>query len=445
MRTLFIFALSFLSLTAFAQKPIVITDNQSYPDHTFSSGDSTNYLLRLQKNGQYKIQVMQKGVDVVVILSSPEGKKVMEKDSPNGQNGYEEFSYRAERAGNYTLTVKRLEEDGNPKNGKFNVFLKKYTARELATIERNQQELAPENRKTVQTLDIDHFWQAFDQLKTAKTHADSVNTLQTLYLDRATDGLLDFIKARGFTAEKFVASVSKMPKFYASVRQNTFEVKKAEPLIEALFARFKEIYPNFKPFKVCFAIGLVNTGGTVSDKFVLIGTEVSASTKAVDLSEFGNSAFGAVLAKDQDIVQSMKNIIAHECVHTQQKGSYAPGAVRCNLLMQALKEGPCDFIGELVAGSQINSVAAQYGDAHEAELWTAFKSELCNTTAQNWLYNYSTVKDKPADLGYYIGYKIAQEYYRNAKDKSQAIADIIEVDNPFRFLELSGYDAKVKK
>ena len=54
---------------------------------------------------------------------------------------------------------------------------------------------------------------------------------------------------------------------------------------------------------------------------------------------------------------------------------------------------------------QINKVAQEYGDQHEKELWTAFKNDLCNERANNWLYDYD-VKDKPADLGYYIGYKI---------------------------------------
>ena len=52
------------------------------------------------------------------------------------------------------------------------------------------------------------------------------------------------------------------------------------------------------------------------------------------------------------------------------------------------------------------------------------------------------VKDKPADLGYYMGYHIAKSYYENAKDKKQAVIDIIEMKNPLQFLGKSGYDKK---
>jgi hypothetical protein len=111
-------------------------------------------------------------------------------------------------------------------------------------------------------------------------------------------------------------------------------------------------------------------------------------------------------------------------------------------LYRSIREGACDFIAELVSG---NKKKNEYGEKHESELWIQFKNELCNQNIGNWLYNGSTVKNKPRDLGYYIGYKIAESYYNNAQDKRQAIIDIIEMDNPIRFLELSRYDLKLKK
>ena len=52
------------------------------------------------------------------------------------------------------------------------------------------------------------------------------------------------------------------------------------------------------------------------------------------------------------------------------------------------------------------------------------------------------VKDKPADMDYYMGYRIAKFYYENAKDKKQAVIDIIEMKNPLQFLEKSKYDKR---
>lgn len=434
--------LSLLLLSTLLSIGQSIEFNIEYKDITITKTFSSTYQLKFVKGGVYKVSVMQQGVDVILTLTDSNNKKILDQDSPNGANGPEKFDYVPETSGTYSLSIKRLEEDGNPDTGKVTVLVKSLNKQEIVLYEKNKKELAVENSKTVQTLDLDHFWEAFDNLKKCATHADSVASFDNLYLDRATDGLKDFIGARGFTSEKFVTTVAKFPKFYASVRSNTYECKKAAPLIDEIFEKFKGIYTNFKPFKVCFAIGIVNTGGTVSSNFVLIGSEVSTSTVNTDLSEFNNSAFSKVLAGDKDIVQKIKNIVAHECVHTQQKSRQDSLSVKCPLLYAVMKEGFCDFIGELVAGDQINKVAQAYGDKHEKQLWTELKNELCNTSINNWLYNYNTVKDKPADLGYYMGYKIAQEYYKNAADKKQAVTDIIEMTDPIKFLQLSKYDLK---
>ena len=47
--------------------------------------------------------------------------------------------------------------------------------------------------------------------------------------------------------------------------------------------------------------------------------------------------------------------------------------------------------------------------------------------------------DRPADLGYWVGYRIAQTYYENSADKTKAIHDILKVRNANGFLKKSGY------
>jgi hypothetical protein len=65
--------------------------------------------------------------------------------------------------------------------------------------------------------------------------------------------------------------------------------------------------------------------------------------------------------------------------------------------------------------------------------------------AKNWLYNFASVKDKPADLAHYLGYKIAEEYFKNVLDKNQAIIDVIKMNDPTLFLQKNKYDQKVKE
>jgi hypothetical protein len=431
-----------VSLSVLGQSSKTLEFNKEYKEIPLSKTESHFYKITLNKGGIYQFAILQQGIAVHIVLNDADKKQVFESDIPDDIDGYEKFEYNPKTTGTFYLTLERFDNVQNTEFGKATIYIKSLSNSEIILRQKIKKELETENQKNVLTIDIDHFWEAFDNLKNCKTFADSVNSFQLLYLDRATDGLVDFIQVRDLQAEKYVKLVARYPKFYNSLRKNTFDVKKSEQIIEVVFAKFKEIYPNFKPFKVCFAMGIMNTGGTISNNFVLIGTEIITSTKQMDLSEFENNEYRKTFEGSEEMLSKIKSLVAHECVHTQQAKSTDPDAIKCELLYRALREGSADFIAELVSG---NKKINEYGDKNEKQIWADFKNELCNENSNNWLYNSSTVKNKPADLGYFVGYKIAKEYYNNASDKKQAVNDIIDMRNPIRFLELSKYDQKEKK
>jgi uncharacterized protein YjaZ len=51
---------------------------------------------------------------------------------------------------------------------------------------------------------------------------------------------------------------------------------------------------------------------------------------------------------------------------------------------------------------------------------------------------------RPKDLGYYMGYRIAQAYYDSRADKMAAIKDILTTRDPASFLAASGYASRFK-
>lgn len=415
--------------------------NKLYNDLSLTKADTLRYSIRLQKGGIFQFAIEQHGIALAYELTDAHRQVKIKSRQPQDITGFLKSEFVPTVKSDYTLKVYRFNHSENTDSGKLSIFIKSLSKTELAERQKIKKELVAENAKTVLTADIDHFWQAVDALSSCKTHADSVSVMQRLYFDRATDGLIDFIAARDLTAEALLKLVGRYPKFYASIRNNTLAVKNSAPVIEELFTKFQSLYANFKPFKVCFAIGILNTGGTVSDKFVLIGTEITASSKAVDVSEFiankENNRAG-MLSGDGDLTQKIRNMVAHECVHTQQK-VMSDTATKCVLLWQVLKEGICDFIGEMVAGKQINSAAHEYGDKHEKQLWDELKSNLCSSDMSKWLYNGQRSKDRPGDLGYYMGYRIAKAYYEQATDKRQAVIDMIELTLPMQFLQQSKY------
>jgi hypothetical protein len=209
-------------MMSFAQTPQNIEFNKEYKDILVNKSSNLAYRLKLSKGGVYRFAVLQQGVDVILILTDTAGKKILDKDSPNGQYGYEKFDYSHASTSTFFLKINRLDQSVNSDSGRVTVLIKRLTKEELALREKIRKALEPENIKNVQTLDIDHFWEAFDNLRNCKTHADSVASFQKIYLDRATDGLIDFIKVREYlTAENYTTTVAQLPKFLNSVRKNT--------------------------------------------------------------------------------------------------------------------------------------------------------------------------------------------------------------------------------
>lgn len=307
------------------------------------------------------------------------------------------------------------------------------------------QDLPPDSSQ-IEFSDIDNFWHAFDQLKNCKSRFDSIQTIQKEYLNKASTGLLDFIDARDFTAEGFINAINTFPKFYRSVRKNTLKVKKEIKFLHKVVNNLKKIYPNYKPKKICFAIGMVNTGGTISSNYLLIGSELATSNHHTDLSEFGLNPITKILGTSDTVKERIQKMVAHEYIHTQQPPRMNRNSTECVLLFEILQEGMCDFIGQLISGGHINQPLHEYGNRYEETLWQDLKSEMCNSSTKNWLYNTHKLKGgTPADLGYYVGYKIVESYYNRSKNKSQALVDIIEMDDPIQFLLHSKYDLKFRK
>jgi CHAT domain-containing protein/Flp pilus assembly protein TadD len=76
------------------------------------AGDAShNYRVSLASAQYVHFIVEQKGIDVVVVLYGPDGKKLVEVDSPNGTNGPEPLAYVTEAAGEYRLEIRSLEKN----------------------------------------------------------------------------------------------------------------------------------------------------------------------------------------------------------------------------------------------------------------------------------------------------------------------------------------------
>ena len=288
----------------------------------------------------------------------------------------------------------------------------------------------PDAAKLV-TSDIHNFWRAFDQAKPE----NAVEVFEREYFKPGSIGLSDFTKLRLKDAKTLTARVMHFRPYYESARASTLRIESMQPKIRASFYALKYLYPEAVFPDVYFMIGMLGTGGTASGRALLIGAEMYGRTPTTP-EETLNDWLKQVLAP----VENVPIIVAHELIHFQQK---SPLQQRFGTLLgQSINEGSADFIAELISGGNINTHLFTYGDPREKQLWEEFKAEMSGKNTGKWLYNGSSIKDRPADLGYYIGYKITESYYKQAADKRLAIKAILEIKDFQQFLKDSGYEKK---
>jgi hypothetical protein len=282
---------------------------------------------------------------------------------------------------------------------------------------------------TIVTSDVATFWLAFDKI----TSSGDTMPLRG-YIENGSAGLKDFTALRWKSSKTLTASVWALRTYYASIRANTLVAAQMEPQIRAAFAVADTLIDDATFPDVYFAIGMMGTGGTTSDHGLLIGVEM--------FSKAPDSPTDALTPWQQSVVRSneiLPAIVAHELVHYQQKFSGN------TVLGQSLREGSADFIGKLLSGRMINETIETYGLAHEAELWADFQKDMDGADIYKWMYNGGTItanSTKPADLGYFMGARIAEAYYRKAADKHQAIQDILRIKDFHAFLTASGYNGQ---
>lgn len=295
------------------------------------------------------------------------------------------------------------------------------------------------SKTKIYTSDIDNFWSAYDSVLKVKDTTLQKRIIQSLYYDKATKGLKEFMELRQHSSARLLKNILSKPKFWISLRPHTLRIKSYKNDIEKLMIRFRSIYPQFKQPDIYFTIGVLNSGGTTTKEEILIGSEIAAADSTVYASEVG-SWLGGVFKDNQNIIY----MVAHEVGHTQQKDGDAESNGKLDLLGYCIREGACDFIAEKLLEKQIVSPYMTYGKANEKILWNNFKLEMYGQETKNWLYNGGDAPNGHADLGYFIGYVICKAYYNNAKNKKRAFQQIVSLNYTSRskvhaFFKQSGY------
>ena len=288
----------------------------------------------------------------------------------------------------------------------------------------------------LETADIARFWRAWD----ASTPDTAREVFQREYFGAGSSGLQDFIASRIGSVEALLNTVNSRPQYFAAIRADTLRVESIRAEIILSFQKLKEIFEDAVFPDVHFLIGRMNSGGTLSERGIQIGMEFfsgDAETPLEELSEWERSVVKPLSA--------LPMIVAHELMHYQHqfffnKSNNHSTTSEFTLLEHVYSEGIAEFFGELISGGVINDRLHAYGRAHEAELWRRFQLEMHGSDLSGWLYQGDRAKNEPADLGYFIGYRIVQAYYERANDPQAALRELLTTRDATKILRDSGYN-----
>jgi uncharacterized protein YjaZ len=282
----------------------------------------------------------------------------------------------------------------------------------------------PKNAKEAELVSTD-ILNFIDAYKALKTNSDTIETIQTLYLDKATPGLKEYIARFNLSANAISQAIQKYPEEYKKIEKFYRQMAEIERVFLDQMETYKKVIPQamFPPTYLLIAdysgIGQASKTGQL----------ISIERKCVD-----------------DIEQ-LKNLIVHELTHFQQAVTMGMAkyisiyAKKDNLLDVVLREGGAEFITfKLVRKREDQFKKLHDYEKNELAYWERFKTDLKNQDSTFWLNaKHDNDEGIPVQLGYGLGYKIVEAYYNQAADKTKALLDILLMEDANVFFEKSNY------
>ncbi len=276
--------------------------------------------------------------------------------------------------------------------------------------------------QNVVTSDIDLFWNTYDKVIQEKDSVKQIDLIQSEYIDKGSIGLVKIVEVRRYSAAQYVHLINNYPKYWQSIKRNTLQAHNLADELNDGIAKFQRIYPEMKSAKIYFTIGAMRTNGTTMDSLVLIGSELAMADSNTVISEFegGTKEWLETYFKANPI-EGLILLNVHEYVHTQQN------PIPNNLLHQVLYEGVAEFVSVKAMDRPSDAPAIEFGKNNN-KVKETFQNEMFYERTYDWMWSSSPNTFNVRDLGYYIGYAIAEKYYEQSKNKQEAIAKLIELD-----------------
>jgi hypothetical protein len=270
--------------------------------------------------------------------------------------------------------------------------------------------------------DVDRFYQVYDA---HGGHPDAT-TLDRDYLAPGTSELHRLMGLRNVSGATIAKAIEAHPGTYQNARRCLAVLPNVKRRLTADFAGLVRAYPEARFPPVTIVVGRIRPAGYGDASGVIIGLETLCAANFMN----------------PDPEDRFVHAIMHEYGHVQQEGPLAdldvgkPGAT---VLTMSLMEGAADFFAELFSGDVGNVAQRNFVKGREGEVERAFVRDEDKTDLSDWMYNSQGTTEQPGDVGYWVGYRIVKAYYSHARDKHQALLDILHITDAKAFLARSGW------
>lgn len=270
---------------------------------------------------------------------------------------------------------------------------------------------------TLDISDVELFYRLYDETDGKPT----AEQIQSSYIDVGSSGLRTFFDARRTTAARVADAIASRPEIYRQARECSSVLPRVKDQVDVALAKLVSLYPETRLPSVTLAVG--------RGRPVAIGSSVTGI-------QVGLEALCATDFIEPDIEDRFVGVLVHEYVHAQQNPDLTE-KTDLTVLEAALLEGGAEFVTELLIGHPAYTYFEPLVRGREHEIETAFSADLDKTDLSDWFYN--STKEKPSDIGYWVGYRIAKSYYEKASDKALALKEILEFSDAHAFVAASGW------
>jgi len=220
-------------------------------ERTLGPGQAQEFAVTAEENSYIQLVVEQRGIDVLVKVSSPGGKNLGEYDTPNGAEGAEHVSFVAVAAGTYRINIIPLDPT-DPTTGRFEIkLLEVRTATEQELKANNNRDevrakgiaLLAEIEPTIQEIKSPHN-RIQAQLKAAQMLREIDEKRADRFMSNAIAGIKEFFATADLESEEYMQQYQ----WIAQLREEVIRVL-AERDPDAALNFFQSTTPRYSPYQ----------------------------------------------------------------------------------------------------------------------------------------------------------------------------------------------------